>query len=168
MTRRTLPLSGYAIGKVYATAQELRHQPATLGASQDVINFGWDWRQVDDRTFEVRIVVSVGPTERRDSFFSTDVVGRFRRVTEAPAVSQEDFVRLQAVALLLPYARQFLSNLTANSVHGTYYLPTVNVTALMQDFDVSKATGAGEIGEPPKPRSPAAKKGRQRQLHTTR
>jgi len=163
-----LPLSGYTIAKIYATTQELRHKDAAPGASQDVISFLWDWRPVDDSTFEVRIVVSVEPSEARDTFISTDVVGRFRRMTDAPRVSQQDFVSLQAVALLLPYARQYLSNLTVNSVHGAYYLPAVNVTALMQDFDVTKATGArqtqGHRAAPP----PAAKKRRRRELQATR
>jgi preprotein translocase subunit SecB len=75
------------------------------------------------------------------------VIGLFRKVAEVPKVSLTEFVTLQAVAILLPYLRQFLTSLTINALAGPYYLPTLNVADLMKDFDPAKATGAKQLAD---------------------
>jgi hypothetical protein len=56
----------------------------------------------------------------------------------------ERFAALHAVAILLPYARQYLTNLTVNTLAGAYYLPAVNTVELMKGFDPSKTTAASQ------------------------
>ena len=136
-----LPKSGYSITKVYATEQVLRPRQAEDADNIGRASFGWDWRRVPSGEFEVLIDLAVYPTENRPQYVSVSTVGRFRQVGPAPSVPLEDFVTRQAVAILLPYARQFLSNLTANSEAGCYYLPTINVEKLMAGIDTSGATG---------------------------
>jgi preprotein translocase subunit SecB len=139
--REQLPLSGYAVLKVYTTHNELRAKdPTEDAADHDGMRFGWDWRWAEERIFEVRITVAVEPSATRRQYVATNVIGRFRQLSDTPTPQIEEFVSLQAVAILLPYARQFLSNLTSNSIDGAFYLPTINVAALMHDFDTTKAT----------------------------
>lgn len=136
-------LSGYAIERVYTTHQELRQKARTeIAAEGGAMTFGWDWRWLKRPVFEVRILVGIEATVERPEAITTNVVGRFSQVGDGPSIAIEKFVRLQAVAILLPYARQFLSSLSANSQHGAYYLPTLNVNVLMKDVDTSKSTAA--------------------------
>lgn len=142
MTTQELPLSGYSIITVYSTNQELRHKDAGEPAEHGSLRVGWDWRWVEHRVFEVSISVALEPAPSRDEFSIVNAVGRFRQVGESQTPTLEEFVRLQAVAILLPYARQFLTSLTANSIYGAYYLHTLNVVQLTKDFDPAKTTGA--------------------------
>lgn len=144
-----LPLSGYAILKVYSTKMVLEPKdPAEDVADHDALQFGWDWRWLNDGAFEVRITVGIEPSTARHQFAMVSVVGRFRQMGD-PVVGAliDQFVRLQAVAILLPYARQFLSSLTANSLHGVYYLPTINVEALMNGYDQGNTTAAQQMAK---------------------
>ena len=141
---RDLPLSGYALIAVYTPVQELRHkdpgEPDTYGA----MNLAWDWRFLDESVFEVRIAISIEPSRERSDFVSVHVAGRFRKVGD-PTLELSDFVRIQAVAILLPYARQALSSLTSSTLSGAYYLPPINVFKLMEPFNPAKATGARQL-----------------------
>jgi preprotein translocase subunit SecB len=140
--------SGYAIDKVYSTSQQFRDAaPSAETADHGGMRFGWDWRWLKDHTFEVKITVEIELSPARPEFVSTDVVGRFRQLKESPGLSVEDFAKLQAVAILLPYARQYLSMLTLNSQHGAYYLPSLNVTVLMEGFSPDKTTAMRQKAE---------------------
>ena len=140
---KTLPLSGYAISGVHTISQVLQPKEATDSAEGGV-RFGWDWRQVEQDVFEVLIRLAVEPAAARPYSASVELVGRFRQTVPSPSVPREEFASLQAVAILLPYARQFLATLTLSTASGAYHLPSVNVAALMQGFDVKATTGAGQ------------------------
>lgn len=140
MTAPEIPLSGYDITRIYTTHLELTaKKPDDDVEEHGALRFGWSWRWLErqERSFEVRISVAIEPTADRPEFIASNVVGRFRQVDENPHVSIVDFSGVQAVAILLPYAREFLSSLTTNSVFGTYYLPTLNVNVLMKDMNVT-------------------------------
>ena len=146
-----LPESGYAVKQVYAGEQLVRPQnPNEAGQDAGNASFGWDWRRVPgaEREFEVIVSLTIHPNELRPELAKVATVGRFEIVGEKPAVSFEDFVAIQAVAILLPYPRQFISNLTANSPLGCFYLPTINVLKLMEGVDRSKATGVQDRAQP--------------------
>jgi len=143
---QSLPLSGYAIVKVYSTTAELKPKPpANPEVTEPVVNFGWDWRRggTDKSVFEVRITLAMEPAKERPYYAAVDAVGRFRQIGDSSELPMEKFVALQAVAILLPYARQHLTNLTVNTFPGAYYLPSLNVVELMKGFDVRK-TSAGQ------------------------
>jgi preprotein translocase subunit SecB len=144
-----LPLSGFVIEEVYTIYQLLNHKDPGPEETHGQVAIGWDWRFLDpeDRTFEVRLSVTVEPSAERDEYLATHVVGRFRGVVESPSVTVGEFVRLQAPAILLPYVRVSLSSLTSQSFYGTYYLPPINVVELMKDFDPSNTTGARQLEE---------------------
>lgn len=145
-TPRQLPLSGYLLDRVYISEAKLEPQkPVDENEPEPVVNFGWDWRYSSDRSaFEVRLTLVIEPAKGRAYRASIDTIGRFQAVVDQPSVPVDQFVRLQAVAILLPYARQHLTNLTVNTRPGAYYLPSLNITELMKDFDPEKTTGAGQ------------------------
>ncbi len=141
-----LPLSGYVIRKVYQTVAEMgpRLPSETSSEDEEQIGFSWDWRVRGRHSFEVRLELNIDARKGRPYYAKVDAVGQFG-MTGAPDVKFEDFVCLQAVAVLLPYARQYLTNLTVNSLQGPYFLPSLNVVKLMADFDYSKTTGAKQL-----------------------
>jgi len=141
-----LPESGYSILKVYAGEQVIRPRvPDDDKGEKGTASFGWDWRRLPvEREFEVVLSLVIHPNQQRPEYVRVSTVGRFEIVGDTPSVSFDDFVAQQAVAILLPYARQFISGLTANSVFGCFYLPTINVAKLMAGVDRSKATGAAD------------------------
>src|SRR5687768_5400922 len=105
------PLSGYTIERILSTNQELSARAAEVNeAEHGALRFGWDWEIIDEKVFEVKISVAVEPSLDRPEFMATNVIGRFRQVSGEPSISREEFAGLQAVAILLPYARQFLSS----------------------------------------------------------
>lgn len=138
---RPLPVSGYRIEKVYSSQQKLctKQDDASLDRA---IHFSWDWQPMDDEVFEVKLSVSIEPAKGREEFVEANIIGRFRQAIPEPTVSREDFVRLQAAAILMPYVREVISSLTSHGFYGTYYLPSLNIVRLMQDFDPALATGA--------------------------
>lgn len=167
MNAKELPLSGYAIEKVYATDLELKRQKPDSGEAGWGFGYSWDWRQSKDR-IEVALEVKVGPSDDRAESLHARVVGRFRQTTEKPNVAIENFVQLQAVAILMPYVRQALSTLTLMSYHGVFHLPSINVAALMADYDKTKATGVVDEVTAPKPAGGRATTSRRRALATAK
>lgn len=149
--RHELPLSGYAIEKVYTTDQHFQYKEPGDEDVHSQVDIGWDWRLLlpaqEETRFEVRLSASVEPSTERTELISASIAGRFRLVDPSPTVPVADFVRLQAPAILLPYVRQVLSHLTMMSYYGTYYLPPINVVELMQDFDPANTTGARQLAE---------------------
>lgn len=140
MTQKDLPVSGYTILAVYTTTQELKPVAPEKLTEQEQVAVSWDWRWLERRVLEVRLGIRVDD-RNRGAHFSSDCVGRFHQVEDTPAVDLEEFVSLQAVAMLLPYLRQYLSLLTLNTLAGSYLLPSLNVTELRKDFNLSGATG---------------------------
>lgn len=146
---REMPLSGYAIENVYTYHQLLEHKDPGEEDTHGAVDIGWDWWLVgaDEPTFEVRLSATVESSPQRDDHISAGLIGRFRMIEKPPSVPVVQFVRLQATAILLPYLRQVLSNLTSTSFHGTYYLPPINAVELMKDFDAANTIGARQLRE---------------------
>lgn len=141
-----LPQSGYFLDKVYANHQHLLvKRPPSDAAPQEGVIFGWDWEIIGDRQFEVRLQVGIDPTPARFEEARITVSGRFRVGEGEPAVTFENFVKIQAVAILFPYARETLTTLTSHGFYGAYYLPSVNVVKLMADKDFSQTVGAKQL-----------------------
>ncbi len=148
-----IPLSGYSILDVYATKLSYAVRPSSTTSEGDGKDeFGWDWRIISDTEFEVRITITVGaPIHQLTA--DTTVVGRFAR-SGTPTVGIQEFASLQAVAILLPYARQYLAAVTTNAPRGAFHLPTVNVVELMKNFDPSKTTAARQLAQAPPAEGP--------------
>jgi preprotein translocase subunit SecB len=142
------PLSGYAIERVYMLEQSLKtisRNQLPLPKESDV-SFGWDWRHLKPGVFEVKLILGLEPDTSHPFTAWVTTVGTFQ-VSGSPKVPVEEFVRLQAVAILLPYARQYLANLTVNTLSGACHLPSLDVQDMMTQFDPNKTTGARQMRE---------------------
>lgn len=144
-----LPLSGYFLEKVYTNHQLLEIERPRHGAARDSgqFIFGWDWEIVDDRTFDVRLQLGLDPTSSRWERVRVTLTGRFKVGTESVSVDPTRFVSLQAPAILMPYAREVISALTARGFYGPFYLPSVNVARLMATRSSDDTMGGRQLRE---------------------
>src|SRR5688500_4662860 len=146
MTTTPAPLSGYSITKVYSSRQLFETKDESDNSTDHgALRFGWDWRWVAPKVFEVKITVEIQPSATRRQYAYVDAIGQFQQVDEKPTIDVGQFVQLQAIAILLPYARQFLSAMTSVSAEGAFYLPSLNVAILMKGFDATKTTAARHL-----------------------
>jgi preprotein translocase subunit SecB len=92
-------------------------------------------RRPSDTTGEVVLRWSVRPvaTAGEESSFSLDVAiaGRFQVDAANPNMPLEEFLRVNGPALLVPFAREAVANITSRSRHGVVYLPAVNVLSVV-------------------------------------
>ena len=142
------PLSGYAIERVYTLDQSLKaitNESLPLPSESDV-RVGWDWRHLKPTVLEVKLLLGLDADTSHPFWAWVETVGTFH-VIGSPKVPIEEFVKLQAVAILLPYARQYLANLTVNTLAGAWHLPSIDVQAMMAQFDPEKTTGARQTRE---------------------
>jgi preprotein translocase subunit SecB len=111
------------------------------------LGFGWDWRIRGIRVFEVVVSIGLPATARRPEEAKVSVCGVFRMIGPA-SVAVRDFAKLQAPAILMPFAREALAALTGHGPFGQFLIAPVNVHTLMSDVDPNKATGARQLAEP--------------------
>jgi len=138
-----LPASGYSLIKVYTPHFELSHAQGSQTGPQSVLSFGSEWRKRSDDDFDVLLKVKIDPSGDRPERLVVHLVGQFKRVG-TPTLSIEDFANMNAVAILFPYLRQQLTTATMSSFFGPFYLPMVNVSALMARRKVSQQVTSTE------------------------
>jgi preprotein translocase subunit SecB len=66
---------------------------------------------------------------------TVDVVGRFEADPSNPNLGLETFLKVNGPALLVPFLREMVANITFRSRHGVVLLPAINVVALVQRED---------------------------------
>lgn len=133
--------SGYVLESVFFPVQQLVTAPADSADSASDVRWGWDWRWNDHERFEVGLLLGAPSTEARPERLEVAASAAFRVVGEAQTVSVEAFAHSHAPALLFPYIRQVVDDLTSRSPLGRVLLPPTNVLALMQKFSADEATG---------------------------
>lgn len=76
--------------------------------------------------------------EKTPFSFDVKIVGYFEyNSEEAEEIKFQDFLKANAVAILFPYLREVISNLTGKSnVYPNYNLPIRNISKEMQDNDL--------------------------------
>lgn len=147
---KDLPLSGYVIEQVYSNHQMLRYQTPSAETPAGEISFGTDFRLGEDGRFDVRLLIKIEPSVEREELVEVALIGRFRQDSATPSVARDDFIGLQAPAILLPYVRQVIASLTANGFYGAYHLPPLNVVTLMRDVETTNVSDRTESSETPK------------------
>lgn len=138
--------AGYKIEKVFVADQEYRIV-STEGfdeieaVPERVVNFGWDWRPVSSRRFEVVIEVSIDPVRSAPERVSVRVVGLFYAEEGQLSISFPDFVQVNAPAILFPFAREAISSTSGRGPYGAFHLNPLNVRTLMKGFALEKSSG---------------------------
>lgn len=95
---------------------------------------------------EVSFLVKIGPPLGTASRFAleADITGRFERGETATGMTLEEFSKTNGPALVMPYAREVVTNITARSRHGTIFIPPVNVFAIVAQEAPVNVDQAGE------------------------
>lgn len=118
---------------------------ATLGADtiEDPLRIGWDWAWVEqDRSFDVAVSLERRPEKKRPEQIMVQVVGRFTLTGHPTSVQIDEFALNNATAILFPYARQVLFQLSANGPFGAQVVQPVNIANVVARFDPRTATAA--------------------------
>ena len=146
-----LPGSGYRIGRIYVARQSqslLQNEAAGEQPDEREVKFSWDWRVTEGPDFEVFLGVSIGASHSCPESLEIGLVGAFTALGEAD-VDLRSFVHCNAIATLLPFARQGLASLSANGPFGPYYLPLLNAVKISQELKYDASTGAKQLAEDP-------------------
>ncbi|MDB4914684.1 MAG: hypothetical protein JWM95_2328 [Gemmatimonadetes bacterium] len=104
--------------------------------------WGWDWQWKDHDHFEVGLILSAPPIDARPEKVQVSVNAVFRIVGEVQTVPIAQFAHGHAPALIFPYIRQIVDELTSRSPYGRVLLPPTNIVALMTSFAAGEASGA--------------------------
>lgn len=145
-----LPGSGFILEAVFSDQLEFRGQMVTDDLPDGIpgdINVSWDWRFAEDDRIEVSFQLGREPTRERPEFVHVSLIGVFKLIAGDKTIPLEKFVRLHAPALMMPYARETISNLTSRGAYGPFFLPPVNVVALMERFDLENTEGMRQLRE---------------------
>ncbi|MCG5026961.1 hypothetical protein FOI68_17115 [Brevibacillus sp. LEMMJ03] len=92
-------------------------------------------RNLDDPTLiAVELGITIGDEELDTTslFVSAKILGIFQIVGELEEKEVIKFTRLNAVALLYPYLRALISDLTSKGSEAPIILPTMNIAQMME------------------------------------
>lgn len=160
--------SGYTLVNLYALERTLKPVSAEdegLPEEEPNLSIIWDWRipQIESvveaipkpavltaLVFEIALGVELAPSQERPEVIRTLLIGRFRLEAGEQSVPLVQFVKLHGVASLYPYLREAVSDLTDLSIYGDMHLPILNVSVVMDDFDLESSTGWDQLSQNPK------------------
>lgn len=80
----------------------------------------------------LRFTLKPGEGDVSAFFLEVALAGRFEQDAENPNMPLEGFLRINGPALLVPFARELIANISTRSRHGLVLLPAINVVALVQ------------------------------------
>ena len=132
--------SGYVLESLTFPVQVLTAGVPDPGVQN--AEWGWDWRWKDYEHLEVGLLFSGPPLDARPEKIEVSVNAVFRVVGDAQTVPAAQFAHGPAAALIFPYIRQVVDELTSRSPYGRVLLPPTNVVALMASFAPAEASGA--------------------------
>jgi preprotein translocase subunit SecB len=112
------------------------------------VSFGWDWRPSGPMVFDVIITIGVNPSKEQNDMARITLAGTFRATGELP-VPFAEFVRLHGPVILLPYARETLSQITSRGPFGPFLLAPLNLVGLMQRCNMTESTGGRMLRDQP-------------------
>ena len=107
--------------------------------------FGVRRKIFDDPTIiEVTVLVRILPPDDITCRFrfEASITGRFEKLDGPGVLPLTEFAKANGPALVMPYARELVTNVTARSRHGTIIFPPVNVVKLVAD-EQRATSGAG-------------------------
>ena len=114
-----------------------------------MVQFGWDWRPLTERRFEVVLEISCHPIKVAPESARVRLFGVFSADPGVPSIPFASFVRVNALAILFPYAREVISTMTGRGPYGAFHLNPVNVQTLAEELDIEDTTGAAFFREHP-------------------
>lgn len=85
-----------------------------------------------EKQFQLQLSVTLKDIEER-MYIEVDMVGLFQYEGDEEQV--RSFLYLNASAILFPYIRAYISNLTATSGLSTVILPTMNLSSMKEELE---------------------------------
>lgn len=134
--------SGYVLEALVFPVQAVKARQSEADSDTIDVSWGWDWRWNDHDRFEVALLFGAAALRSRPEEIQVSVTATFRVVGEMQTVPIAKFAHTHAPALIFPYIRQVLDELTTRSPYGRILLPPTNMLALMASFEADEATGA--------------------------
>lgn len=145
--------TGYRLTRMYALEQSYRiranEQHASAGSVGRQFQISWDWRVSGARTFDVIVTLTALPSDEQPDEGRVSLVATFEAGPEQQTVSFGDFVRFNAPAMLIPFAREAVAQITARGPYGSFILVPFNVVGVMSSFDPMLATGMQQLRADP-------------------
>lgn len=147
-----VPTPGYRILDVRAVYQRYELKDPEVEGLEDSTGFQlvWDWRVSGPGRFEVFLGVLVSASTSRPEEIDVRVVGDFAVVGPTQSLAIEPFAHTSAPAILMPYLREKVTRLTSDGPLGTYWLPLINIHALMEQYDYAASRGAQQLADDPR------------------
>jgi preprotein translocase subunit SecB len=138
--------SGYKIERVYVAEQEYRvtdpdAREESAASDTREVAFGWDWRPLGPRRFEVVIEVSVEPSKDAPEVARVRLFGLFAAGSGELTIPFRDFVRHNAPAILFPYAREVVSTMTGRGPYGAFHIDPLNVREMTGGTTIDQTLG---------------------------
>lgn len=136
--------SGFVLERIVFTKQ---HYEIVAGDQLDDetdagLSWGWDWQWTSHDRFEVAITLHLEPTPARPEEVEVALLGTFKVDGDSQTLPLVAFTHDNAPAILFPYARQAIDELTARGPFGRLLLPPMNVLQIMSEFPPESAQGA--------------------------
>lgn len=137
--------TGYTFVKVHAVDQSYAVlDPESLDEESSTSVY-WDWRIENSAgQFQVMFGVEVVGTKTNHESARVRLLGTFNVMGDV-TVDLRTFVTFTAPAILLPYARQMITNLTAQGPFEAKLLSPINVRKLMEFATFEESTGYKQL-----------------------
>ncbi len=94
-----------------------------------------DPENVNRATIELGISIGDESLGTSQYFISAKILGLFEIVGEIDEESRPSYYRLNAVAILYPYLRSLVSDLTGKGNERPVILPTMNIVRMMNEYE---------------------------------
>jgi preprotein translocase subunit SecB len=141
--------TGFVLEKVAFPKQSYAAVPVGEGLPKDQpMKWGWDWRWLAHDRFEVAVTLRVEPSSTRPETVEVTALGVFRLQGQAQTVDLKSFAYGNAPAILFPYVRQAIYDLTGRGLSGPQLLRPMNVAVLMKMVPEDKAQGVAQKRPP--------------------
>src|SRR5690606_14268828 len=107
------------------------------------LGFSWDFMVLDADNFSVMVALNVRGNKAAPDQARAMLVGEFE-VKGEPRIKRIDFIKSNAVAMLLPYAREVIAGLTSRGL-GAFHVPALNVLRVLEDHPLEETSGYAEL-----------------------
>lgn len=139
--------TGYGIVKVHATKQFHQALTAEEVEEERSTRVSWDWRAAGPGSFQVFLGFEItGPKEAPERV-EVEMVGTFQIEGDSRSLDLEPFVQFAAPAMLVPYIRQVVTNLTSQGPFEPLLMSPLNVYDLMDFARFTETTGYTQAQE---------------------
>lgn len=141
--------TGYSLVKLHASKQLHRVLTADQVEEERSTGISWDWRVEGPRLFQVFLGFEMkGPQEAPEEI-EVDLVGTFQIEGEDTSLALQPFVQFSAPAIILPYIRQIVTNLTSHGPFEPLLMSPMNVQKMMEFANFEESTGFHQLREDP-------------------